>query len=194
MVKKSYYRPGQALRVPGGWCSQISRQSAHEGGKVVSRMHWLPLPPQEVLLVLICVRGWVEPQGHSAAGRIMSMKNSNDTIGNRTRDLPTCSAVPQPTAPLRVKYQLILKNWCTNYCGCLVRSYYTRHQINLKKGAVASIETCLPNYTVPKDPIGEVSMILLYFGTHLPNSTVPTRFNMDAVGTYETSVLPTRIQ
>jgi len=25
------------------------------------------------------------------------MKNSND-IGNRTRDLPTCSAVPQPTA------------------------------------------------------------------------------------------------
>ena len=28
----------------------------------------------------------------------MSMKNSNDTIGNRTRDLPTCSAVPQPTA------------------------------------------------------------------------------------------------
>jgi len=29
------------------------------------------------------------------------MKNSNDTIGNRTRDLPTCSAVPQPTVPLR---------------------------------------------------------------------------------------------
>ena len=29
----------------------------------------------------------------------MSMKNSNDTIGNRTRDLPACSAVPQPAAP-----------------------------------------------------------------------------------------------
>jgi hypothetical protein len=27
------------------------------------------------------------------------MKNSNDIIDNRTRDLPTCSAVPQPTAP-----------------------------------------------------------------------------------------------
>jgi len=26
------------------------------------------------------------------------MKNSNETIGNRTRDLPTCSALPQPTA------------------------------------------------------------------------------------------------
>ena len=35
-----------------------------------------------------------QPQGHSAARRIMSMKNSNDTIGNRTRDHPTCSAVP----------------------------------------------------------------------------------------------------
>ena len=29
------------------------------------------------------------------------MKNSNDTIGNRTRALLTCSAVPQPTAPPR---------------------------------------------------------------------------------------------
>ena len=29
------------------------------------------------------------------------MKNSNDTIRNRTRDLPGCSAVPQPTAPPR---------------------------------------------------------------------------------------------
>jgi hypothetical protein len=29
----------------------------------------------------------------------MSMKNTNDTIGNRTRDLPACSAVPQPTSP-----------------------------------------------------------------------------------------------
>ena len=26
------------------------------------------------------------------------MRNSNDTSGNRTRDLPACSAVPQPTA------------------------------------------------------------------------------------------------
>jgi hypothetical protein len=40
------------------------------------------------------------PQGHSAAGR-MSMKNYNDTIGNRSPDLLVCSAVPQPTAPQR---------------------------------------------------------------------------------------------
>jgi len=29
------------------------------------------------------------------------MKKSSDTIGNRTRDLPAYSAVPQPTAPPR---------------------------------------------------------------------------------------------
>jgi len=39
------------------------------------------------------------PQVQSAVGRIMSMKNSGDTIGNRTRDLPACSTVPRQTAP-----------------------------------------------------------------------------------------------
>ena len=51
------------------------------------------LYPQEIFLVLS------QPQSHTAAGRIMSMKNFIDTIGNRTRDLPACRAMPQPTAP-----------------------------------------------------------------------------------------------
>jgi hypothetical protein len=38
-------------------------------------------------------------QDHSATGRFMSMKISNDTIGIRSCYLPTCSAVPHPTAP-----------------------------------------------------------------------------------------------
>jgi len=32
------------------------------------------------------------------------MKKSIDTIGNRTRDLPACSTVPQPTVPPRVVF------------------------------------------------------------------------------------------
>jgi hypothetical protein len=31
----------------------------------------------------------------------MPMGNSKDIIGNRTHDLPACSAGPQPTPPLR---------------------------------------------------------------------------------------------
>jgi len=55
---------------------------------------------QEVFLVLISVR--CRPQDHSVDGRMMSMKNSNDTTGNRNRDLAVCSAVTQPAAPQRV--------------------------------------------------------------------------------------------
>ena len=35
----------------------------------------------------------------------MLMKNSNDKIGNQTRDLSACSAVPQPTAPPCKRYE-----------------------------------------------------------------------------------------
>ena len=35
----------------------------------------------------------------------MSIKNSNDTIGNRTLDLPACRAVPQRTAPPSVPHK-----------------------------------------------------------------------------------------
>ena len=48
------------------------------------------------------------PQGRSAAGRIMSMKISNNTIGNRSSDLPACSAVPQPTAPPHMQSSSLL--------------------------------------------------------------------------------------
>ena len=58
---------------------QVIRLSAIRAGR---------LDPREILVVLISVRGEVDPRGHSAAGRIMSMKSS---IGNGTRDFPAYS-------------------------------------------------------------------------------------------------------
>jgi len=61
-LKQSLYKPGQALRVAECWGSQISRQSAHEGGKLLMPMHWPTVPPQKIFLVLISVRGWGDPK------------------------------------------------------------------------------------------------------------------------------------
>ena len=68
-------------------------KTAQDGGKVVSLKHRPPLPPGNTPGIHFCKR-LNRPQGHSATGRIMSLKNINDTFGNRTRDLPVCSVVP----------------------------------------------------------------------------------------------------
>ena len=53
--------------------------------------------PGDTLDTHFCYR-LSQSQGHSAAGRIMAMKNSSDTTGNGTCDIPACSIVPQSTA------------------------------------------------------------------------------------------------
>jgi len=67
-------------------------KTAQDGGKVVSLRHRPPLPSGNKSGTHFCWR-LSRPQGHSATGRIMSLKNSSDTIGNRARDLPVCSVV-----------------------------------------------------------------------------------------------------
>jgi len=106
-AKQSLYTPGQTLKVPQDWGSQISRESAYEGGKFVSLKQRPTLPTGKIPGTHFSYRV-SKPQGHSATGRILSMKISNDTIGNWTRDLPSYSAVPQTTACPRL--------FLTKYC------------------------------------------------------------------------------
>ena len=56
-------------------------------------------------------------QGHSAAGRIVSKKNSSDTMGNRTGDLLACGAVC---------FQYWYKKYTVNQiCGRSLQPYLT---------------------------------------------------------------------
>jgi hypothetical protein len=60
--------------------------TAQNGGMVVSLTHRQPSPPGSTPGTHFCQR-LSRTQGHSATARIMSLKISNDNIGNRTRDL-----------------------------------------------------------------------------------------------------------
>jgi hypothetical protein len=60
-----------------------------------------PLPPG-IFLVLISVRGWVDRRTLVRLEGLGQLKKSNHLIGLRTRDLPACSIMPQPTTIPRV--------------------------------------------------------------------------------------------
>jgi len=55
----------------------------------------------------------------------MSMKNSNDTNRNRTRNLLACSAVPQPTAPPRAPWKVIIYSLNEHTQRKLTVEYFT---------------------------------------------------------------------
>jgi len=76
---------------------RTSRQSAHEGVKVISATHQPPIPPGSILGTHFSQRlSWT--QAHITAGMIITKRNPNENIGNLTRDLPACSVVRQKMA------------------------------------------------------------------------------------------------
>ena len=71
------------------------------------------------------------------------MKNSNDTIGNRTRDLSACSAVPYPTAPPRARNCFLYRtDISTASLGMLVLSVINEEQAGSNLG-LGRLGSCL---------------------------------------------------
>ena len=66
-------------------------------------------------------------------------ENSSDTIGNRTCNLPTCSAVPKPTAPLRHKNILNQKK---NLILIPVSLSVSRRSLQSTTGCLMSVHIC----------------------------------------------------
>jgi hypothetical protein len=89
-VVLTYLKVKQSLHKPWGFqeveAPRISRQSAHEGDKVVWPKHQSSLPHRKYSWYSFLPESEsTYTQGHNAAGRIMPMKTCNDTVGNRTR-------------------------------------------------------------------------------------------------------------
>jgi hypothetical protein len=78
--------PLQALTGPEG-SRRLRLPNFKTIGTTLSAQRTGRLYPQEIFLELISVTRLSRPQGHNATGRIMSMKNFNDTIGYRSRYL-----------------------------------------------------------------------------------------------------------
>jgi hypothetical protein len=96
---------GKAIPVTGRggpWGCETSRflhfldNRLRDSSEVVRITLGRPLPSLR-FLVLVYIKWLSRPQGHNAVGRITPIEKSNELIGNRTRDLPACSIVPQPT-------------------------------------------------------------------------------------------------
>jgi hypothetical protein len=102
-------RPLEPQGNKGPW---ISRQSAHKCGKVVSPMHWPPTAPRNIPGTHFCHR-LSRTQCHGVAKRLKSMKNPNDPIGNRTRDLRACNTFPQSTATPCTRIQRVPESFLT---------------------------------------------------------------------------------
>jgi hypothetical protein len=69
-----------------------------DGGKAISLKHRQRSTPQRhyfLLLLLISVRGWVNPQGLLWLEGLGKLKTFIHLTGFRTNDLPACSIVPQ---------------------------------------------------------------------------------------------------
>jgi len=123
---------------------------------------------QELFLVLISVREWVDPKDRVWPEWVSQWKIPMTPLGNRTRDLPGCSAVSQPTAPPRAQNaRTCLTSWGTNsftkrtvlhIVSWLVTSLHYTRTLAIQKVSISLQQFCetqTPVLTAKNDKIKE---------------------------------------
>jgi hypothetical protein len=80
----------------------------------------------------------------------MSMKNSIGTIGNRTHELPVCSAVPQPTAPPHTPETYSISNVNLRHMFATTEEHYNKVTFKNNANQILSIMTDALMYSVHK--------------------------------------------
>jgi len=100
-LKLNYSRKGKAVPLQAWSGPEGSRKlrfpdfmtMAQDGGRS-SALRTGCLYPQEILLVLISVRGWVDPRAIVQSEGFYVNKKFTDTSWDGTSDLPICSTAP----------------------------------------------------------------------------------------------------
>jgi hypothetical protein len=90
----------------------------------------------------------------------MLINISRYTIGNRTRDLPACSTVPQPTAPLRTPANCTAAIEIDSYMFRLQSSHHQSLCIRNIKGNY--IHVCIKVIKRPTNALAFMNVILLH--------------------------------
>jgi hypothetical protein len=123
MVKKSCFcnrpwRPIVLWDVEDPTFSLDSRLT--DGGKVFSLTRRPPFTPQEDSSYSFLLRGWVDSRAIVRLKGLGKLKKIH-LIGTRTRDLPVCSIVPQPTTLPRGPniWTWVILNWNEVRTSCL---------------------------------------------------------------------------
>ena len=100
------------------------------------------------------------------------MKNYSDTIGNQTRDLPTCSAVSQPTALPRAPFLIVYCSEIT--CDFLFSTSKCKGKavpLQAWSGPEGSRKLTFPDFITTAQGVG--SVVSVTNRPHLPPGNSP---------------------